>query len=125
MSQTPANSPSRRLKTRPQFLAVAGARRKYAVDGLVLQGMPRGDDDPAIGLGFTATRKVGNAVVRNRARRRLKEAARIALANKGQAGWDYVAIARAETGDLPFPRLIADFERALAKLAAGPQRKAP
>lgn len=86
--------------------------------------MPRGDDDPAIGLGFTATRKVGNAVVRNRARRRLKEAARIALANKGQAGWDYVAIARAETGDIPFPRLIADFERALIKLAAPPKRAA-
>jgi len=122
MSQAPANSPSRRLKTRPQFLAVAGARRKYAVDGLVLQGKPRGDDDPAIGLGFTATRKVGNAVVRNRARRRLKEAARIALANKGQPGWDYVAIARAETGDVPFPRLIADFERALVKLASPPKR---
>lgn len=86
--------------------------------------MPRGDDDPAIGLGFTATRKVGNAVVRNRARRRLKEAARIALANKGQAGWDYVAIARAETGDIAFPRLIADFERALTKLAAPPKRAA-
>jgi ribonuclease P protein component len=124
MSQAPAHLPSRRLKTRPQFLAVAGARRKYAVDGLVLQGMPRGDDDPAIGLGFTATRKVGNAVVRNRARRRLKEAARIALASKGQPGWDYVAIARAETGDIPFPRLIADFERALTKLAAPPKRAA-
>lgn len=86
--------------------------------------MPRGDDDPAIGLGFTATRKVGNAVVRNRARRRLKEAARIALASKGQPGWDYVAIARAETGDIPFPRLIADFERALTKLAAPPKRAA-
>lgn len=124
MSQTPASIPARRLKTRPQFLAVADARRKYAVDGLVLQGRPRGDDDPAIGLGFTATRKIGGAVVRNRARRRLKEAARLALAAKGQPGWDYVAIARAETGDVPFPRLVADFERALAKLAAGP-RKGP
>lgn len=125
MSQTPVNSPSRRLKVRPQFLAVADARRKYAVDGLVLQGRPRGDNDPAIGIGFTATRKIGGAVVRNRARRRLKEAARIALANKGQTGWDYVAIARNETGNVPFPRLVADFERALAKLAAGPQRKSP
>jgi ribonuclease P protein component len=122
MSQTPARIPARRLKTRPQFLAVADARRKYAVDGLVLQGRPRGDDDPVIGLGFTATRKIGGAVVRNRARRRLKEAARVALANKGQPGWDYVAIARAQTSDVPFPRLIADFERALTKLAAAPKR---
>ena len=122
MSQTPARIPARRLKTRPLFLAVADARRKYAVDGLVLQGRPRGDDDPVIGLGFTATRKIGGAVVRNRARRRLKEAARVALANKGQPGWDYVAIARAQTGDVPFPRLIADFERALTKLASPPKR---
>lgn len=122
MSQAPASISARRLKSRPQFLAVADARRKYAVDGLVLQGKPRGDGDSAIGIGFTATRKIGGAVVRNRARRRLKEAARVALAAKGQAGWDYVAIARAETGDVPFSRLVADFERALTKLAATPKR---
>lgn len=119
MSQTPATASIRRLKTRPQFLAVADARRKAAVHGLVLQGRPRGDGQDAIGIGFTATRKVGGSVVRNRARRRLREAAREVLTKKGIAGWDYVAIARSETGDRPFAELIADFERALAKLAKG------
>jgi ribonuclease P protein component len=119
MSQTPATTAIRRLKTRPQFLAVADSRRKAAVHGLVLQGRPRGDDAADIGIGFTATRKVGGSVVRNRAKRRLREAARAVLARKGVAGWDYVAIARGETGDRPFVELVADFERALAKLAKG------
>ncbi|MFM7346836.1 MAG: ribonuclease P protein component [Tagaea sp.] len=117
MSQTPATATIRRLKTRPEFLAVADARRKAAVHGLVLQGRPRGDGQSAIGIGFTATRKVGGSVVRNRARRRLREAARAVLATRGLAGWDYVAIARDATGERPFPDLIADFERALALLA--------
>jgi ribonuclease P protein component len=116
MSQTPATIAIRRLKTRPQFLAVADARRKAAVHGLVLQGRPRGDGTGDIGIGFTATRKVGGSVVRNRARRRLREAARAVLAKNGLAGWDYVAIARGETGARPFVDLIGDFERALAKL---------
>ena len=58
-----------RLKTRSQFLAVAATRRKWAADGLVLQGRPRADGTSHVGIGFTATKKVGNSVVRNRARR--------------------------------------------------------
>ena len=106
-----------RLKTRSQFLAVAATRRKCAVDGLVLQARARDDSTPHIGIGFTATKKVGNAVVRNRARRRLKEAARVALARAGAGGFDYVAIARAATPDTPFERLVADFEAAARRLA--------
>jgi ribonuclease P protein component len=106
-----------RLKTRSQFLAVAATRRKWAADGLVLQARPRADGSPHIGIGFTATKKIGNAVVRNRARRRLKEAARLTLARCGTAGWDYVAVARAATPDLPFARLVSDFETAAAKVA--------
>jgi ribonuclease P protein component len=109
-----------RLKTRSQFLAVAATRRKWAADGLVLQGRPRADGTSHVGIGFTATKKVGNSVVRNRARRRLKEAARITLARAGTAGWDYVAIARAATPDIPFLRLVADFEAAVARLARTP-----
>ena len=109
-----------RLKTRSQFLAVAATRRKWAAAGLVLQGRPRADGSAHIGIGFTATRKIGNAVVRNRARRRLKEAARVALVRAGAAGWDYVAVARAATPELPFPALVADFEAAAARLARAP-----
>lgn len=109
-----------RLKTRSQFLAVAATRRKWAADGLVLQARPRADGTAHIGIGFTATKKIGNAVVRNRARRRLKEAARMALGRTGVAGWDYVAVARAATPDIPFVRLVADFETALARVARAP-----
>jgi ribonuclease P protein component len=108
-----------RLKTRSQFLAVAAARRKCARTGVVLQARARDDGNPAIAIGFTATKKVGNAVVRNRARRRLREAARLVLARLGVPGTDYVAIARAETGDTPFPALTAAFEDAAANLARG------
>ncbi|MBI1245203.1 MAG: ribonuclease P protein component [Alphaproteobacteria bacterium] len=106
-----------RLKTRSQFLAVAATRRKWAADGLVLQARAREDGTSHIGIGFTATKKVGNAVVRNRSRRRLKEAARVALGRAGIAGYDYVAIARAATQDIAFDRLVADFEAAARRLA--------
>ncbi len=109
-----------RLKKRSQFLAVAATRRKWAADGLVLQARAREDGSDHIGIGFTATKKVGNAVVRNRARRRLKEAARVALRRAGTAGFDYVAIARAATQAIPFERLVADFEAAARRLAPRP-----
>ncbi|MBL8831092.1 MAG: ribonuclease P protein component [Rhodospirillales bacterium] len=109
-----------RLKTRSQFLAVAATRRKWASAGLVLQARPRADGTAHIGIGFTATKKIGSAVVRNRARRRLKEAARLTLAGKGTAGWDYVAVARAATPDIPFAHLLADFEAAIARVARTP-----
>ena len=67
-----------RLTQRSEFLRVAAARRKWAAPGLVLQACERTDDATASGpprVGFTATRKVGGAVVRNRARRRLRAAA--------------------------------------------------
>jgi ribonuclease P protein component len=107
----------RRLVARSQFLAVAATRRKCARAGVVLQIRTRNDGDPAIGVGFTATKKVGNAVVRNRARRRLREAARAVLPRLGVAGSDYVAIARAETGETPFLELIAAFEDAANQLS--------
>jgi len=111
----------KRLVARSQFLAVAATRRKCARMGIVLQIRSRDDGDPAIGIGFTATKKIGNAVVRNRARRRLREAARAVLPRLGLAGSDYVAIARAETGDTPFLQLIASFEDAARNLSGAPR----
>ena len=67
-----------RLKRRAEFLRVASAGKKAAVGGVVLQALAAGRCCPAR-LGFTVTKKVGNAVVRNRTRRRLKEAARLVL----------------------------------------------
>jgi ribonuclease P protein component len=76
-------------------------------------------------VGFTATRKIGNAVARNRAKRRLREAARMLLPLHGEAGLDYVFIARGGTTARPWPRLLDDMKSALISLAANQASQAP
>lgn len=104
-----------RLRVRREFLYVAEgyAERRRLV---VVQARRRGQPRPALGLGFTATKKVGGSVVRNRARRRLREAARQLLPGLGVAGVDYVLVARQETGTAAWPRLLDDLEKALISL---------
>ncbi len=82
--------------------------------GLVLQAMPRPDENPAR-IGFTVTKKVGNAVIRNRTRRRLKEAARLLLQQRAVTGTDLVVIGRDSTRSRPFTALMDDLDRALTK----------
>lgn len=107
----------RRLKVRPQFLATAkGLARPCGA--VLIQTRDRADGDPVVGVGFTATRKLGGAVVRNRAKRRLREAARALLPVHGIAGADYVLIARQSCADRPWPRLLDDVKTALIRLAA-------
>jgi ribonuclease P protein component len=96
---------------------LAAKGRKAPMPGLVLQAMQRGDAAPAR-LGFTVTKRVGNAVVRNRVRRRLKEAARLNLAEQPLAGVDLVLIGREGTRRRAFGALREDFRRALAKVGA-------
>jgi ribonuclease P protein component len=107
-----------RLKRRVEFLRVAGARRKWAMPGLVLQARRRDDQGGALRVGYTASRKVGGAVVRNRAKRRLRSAAEQVIAAHGKAGYDYVLIARAATPNRPFPALLKDLEAALKRVGA-------
>jgi ribonuclease P protein component len=102
-----------RLKQRAEFLAVAKGT-KAPVGGLVLQILPR-NDQSAARLGFTVTKKVGNAVVRNRTRRRLKEAARLVLAETPVVGHDLVLVGRASTRGRPFPALMDDLRQALRR----------
>jgi ribonuclease P protein component len=85
---------------------------------VVVQALERGDDQPLIRAGFTATRKIGGAVVRNRAKRRLREAARQLLPLHGRPGRDYVFIARGGTVNRPWSRLLDDMKSALISLAA-------
>lgn len=87
--------------------------------GLVLQVRARADEGPAR-LGFTVTKKVGNAVVRNRTRRRLKEAARLLLREQPLAGVDLVLIGREGTARRPFPALVDDLRHALARTGVAP-----
>lgn len=125
-----------RLKTRPQFLAVAAARRKWVTPGLVLQAAKRqpGDDRPTpaasqaarrpapeaeVRVGFTVTRKIGNAVERNRVRRRLRAAAAEVFPRDGRAGTDYVVVGRVGTLKRPFTALKADLEQAIRRLNGG------
>jgi ribonuclease P protein component len=103
-----------RLTRRPEFLRVAAKGRKAPMPGLVLQALKRGDDAPAR-LGFTVTKKVGNAVIRNRTRRRLKEAARLLLREQPLAGADLVLIGRDATRSRDFAALREDLRRALSK----------
>jgi ribonuclease P protein component len=103
-----------RLTRRAEFLHAAATGRKAAVGGVVLQAVTRADEWPAR-LGFTVTKKVGNAVIRNRTRRRLKEAARLLLAEHPLAGVDLVLIGRDSTRKRDFRVLQADLRKALER----------
>lgn len=108
-----------RLKRRADFLRVADGRRKWVTPGLIVQTLPRAPADEAgaaIRIGFTATRKIGNAVTRNRARRRLRAAAGSVMTRHAAPGFDYVLIARADTPRRPYAALVGDLEAALRRL---------
>lgn len=106
-----------RLKRRSDFLRVAAAQRKWAAPGLILQTAEReGGGEPRVG--FTVSRRVGSAVRRNRARRRLRAAADRVLPGCARRGRDYVIIGRAATPERPFADLLADLEQALRRVGA-------
>ncbi len=111
-----AFAPPETFKRRADFLAMAQRGKKLARPGFVLQFLAT-DDAVPLRVGYTATKKIGNAVARNRARRRLKEAARLTLAPMKLDGARLVLICRQDTATLPFPALCAGLKTALADVA--------
>ena len=105
-----------RLKKRPDFLAAARAL-SAARGAVVLQGRARDDGASTVRVGFTATKRIGGAVVRNRAKRRMREAARTLMPLLAVPGCDYVLIARGGTTTRPWGRLLDDLKSALITLA--------
>lgn len=108
-----SGAPAGRLKKRRDFLRASARGRRAARPGLVLQAVA--GEPGRVRIGFTVTKKVGNAVVRNRTRRRLKEAARLTLPALHAEGWDLVLIGRDGTRSRPFAALIEDLRGALTQ----------
>jgi ribonuclease P protein component len=113
-------SPLHILRQRADFLRAASARRQ-GTPGFLLQARPRRDGEAAapeaVRVGFTCSKKVGNAVARNRAKRRLREIARLVLADAARPGWDYVLVGRpGATATREFTDLLEDLRRALVSV---------
>ena len=120
-----------RLKRRSEFLRDAALRRKWAAPGLILQAAPAVDMPPPSGgalasacpqedlrVGFTCSKKVGNSVARNRARRRLRAAAALVMPELAAPGFDYVLIGRQDTLHRPYDLLLKDLRTALKRVRA-------
>ena len=116
-----SRAPLGRLKRRAEFLRAAAQGRKCSTPGLVLQAATAAEGE--LRVGFTCSKKVGNAVARNRARRRLKAAAAALMPEAATRGYDYVLIGRTETLKRPYALLLQDLRQALKRVGA--HRDAP
>ena len=104
------------LRKRADFLACARAA-KAGTDSFLLQGRDRGDGTDALRVGFTASKKTGNAVMRNRAKRRMRALARAVIAARGKPGWDYVLVAKpGATVTRVYADMLADLDRAMDRV---------
>ncbi len=112
----PARPP--RLTQRREFQRVAAKGARAARPGVVVQALAV--PNAPLRVGFTCTKKLGNAVVRNRSKRRLREAARALLGTGEPAGFEIVLIGREATRDRPWPTLLGDLRGALKQAGVLP-----
>ncbi len=112
-----------RLRRRSEFLAAARGMR-LSREAFVLQALPRREPErmATIGIGLTVTRKIGNAVTRNRARRRLREALRLMLPGPARPAMDYVVVARPPALTFPFTSLQTELAGAFTQIARRRER---
>ncbi len=107
------------LKKRREFVQLTEQGRKFVAQGFVLLAMRRSQENrlhDVIRVGFTTTKKIGNAVERNRVRRRLRALARAVLPVCGKQGWDYVLIGRQRALELPFAKMLDSLTDAVKKV---------
>ncbi|QJU58935.1 ribonuclease P protein component [Sphingomonas sp. AP4-R1] len=105
----------RGLRRRSEFLA-ANSGKRVAMPAFVLLVRPRGDGDTALGMGFTVTKKIGNAVVRNRIKRRFRALARTLYPGEGVAGADHILIGRSAALTRDHADLVRDLSKALGRV---------
>lgn len=116
---SPGAFPVSVLRKRADFLKAASARRMHCPAFLLQARQRRPGEAEGLRVGFTCSKKVGNAVARNRAKRRLREIARLVLPLEGRPGWDYVLVGRKdETATRDFALMQDDLVRALRKVHA-------
>ena len=107
------------MKNRPDFLRTAQGRRQ-GTGSFLVQGRAREDGTVLVRVGFTASKKIGNAVARNRAKRRLRALAREMLPKLALAGWDDVIVAKPEATNIrDFNDMRADLIAALTSVHRG------
>lgn len=103
------------LKASSDFQRLSRQGKRWSGSAFILQALRKENDAPLC-FGLTASRKVGNAVVRNRAKRRLREIVRLFIKNKSITGWDIVLIAKTSAASADFPLLQTEFEKGLQTL---------